>query len=105
LDYRRNRSKYFIESHVRHDLVDNHVCHSNIHLSSMTYVCTIKVTQLALENTLHLVYTRVVPHLNHTVVDLSIVHLLKNIVCLDTTLATLLRLAVVIELLSVRLSI
>ena len=85
--------------------MDNHVCHSNIHLSSMANVSTVEVTQLTLENALHLIDSRVVPNLNHTVVNLLIVHLLKDIVCLDTTLATFLSLTVVIELLSMRLSI
>ena len=75
-----------------HNLHHDHVSNPNVHLPGMTNVGAVEVTHLPLENCLSVVNTRVVSHLNHSVVDLPHVNLVKDGVSFNTTFAALLRL-------------
>lgn len=70
----------------------------------MSDVSAVKVTHLSLEFSLHHIYSWIVPHLYQSIVDLPHVDLVQYLLCLQTTLASILRLAGT-ELFSMRRSI
>ena len=60
--------------------MDNHIRDPNIHLAGLHDIYAGKIDQPILQNLLCFVHSRVVSHLYHSVVDLSLVYLMHHFV-------------------------